>query len=376
MSLRLRPQVRQLQTLLIKPSGATCNLKCGYCFYKNKPGHHPKMSDAILERLIARALNKSSNRVSFVWQGGEPTLMGLPFFEKVVELQAKYGGGERVANGFQTNGLLINDKWASFLKKNFFLTGLSIDGPAHVHNRYRHLKTGAGSWALVCDGLKRLLDTGADVNSVSVVNDYSSKFPEETYNFLKATGITHMQFIPCVETNPANPGKAAGFSVSSKRYGDFLCRLFDCWVSDFKNGVPTCSIRNFDSVLHAYLGLEPPDCSLMESCGVYLTVESNGDVYSCDFFVEDQWRLGNLLKDDLIDLLNSKRQSRFANLKSNLPDPCKACSWLPICRGGCIKDRIRDPRDEGVNHFCDAYKRFFKHAHLSFIKLSEHIRHL
>ncbi len=363
----MREEKQILRDVLIKPAGPDCNLACTYCFYLEKgamfdESNVHRMSNDVLEALIKGVVGSAGEQVSFAWQGGEPTLMGVDFFQQVVDLQMRYGREQTVGNGLQTNGILIDQIWTGFLSRYQFLVGLSIDGPKHIHDHYRRTHGGRGTWQKVFDAGKRLMDANVATNALTVVNDYSSRFPEEIYEFHKSNGFAHMQFIPCVETDPANPEMAASFSVSSESLGTFLCRLFDVWLSDFKNGEPTTFIRFFDSLFYTYVGLTPPDCSLMKTCGNYVVVEHNGDVFSCDFFVEPEWKLGNVLKDNIADLLNSERQSRFGKIKAELPDACKSCLWLLKCYGGCPKDRISDSKEEGLNHFCRAYKMFFKHA--------------
>jgi len=184
-------------------------------------------------------------------------------------------------------------------------------------------------------------------------------------------GLTYQQYIPCVETDRLNPTQSASFSVSAEKYGEFLCGLFDLWMNDFKDNQPTTSIRLFESIFYRYLGLIPPECTLLEECGIYVVIEHNGDVFSCDFFVEPEWKLGNVMNGNLHEFLNSPRQKEFGKKKSSLPEPCVACEWLAYCRGGCTKDRIRDPRDNNLSHFCEAYKMFYAHAHERMTVLAE-----
>jgi uncharacterized protein len=358
---------KSLESILIKPAGPDCNLDCSYCFYLDRAGQFPAtkvhlMSETILEEVVRQVLQQGRQMVSFGWQGGEPTLAGLPFFEKAVGFQTKYGSGRSVGNGLQTNGILLDKAWADFLRKYNFLVGLSLDGPEHVHDHYRLFKGGQKSWAQVVDRAKMLLDSGVETNALAVVNDYSVQYPEEIYDFLKSLGLNYMQFIPCVETDPSDPGKAAPFTVSAEAYGRFLIRMYDRWRADFDGPVATTSIRFFDSVFHKYVGLNAPDCTLMQTCGVYVVAEHNGDIYSCDFFVEPQWKLGNIMEGQLTDMLNSPLQTKFGLWKQDLPQKCRECRWLKQCRGGCTKDRIRDPRDKNLNHFCEAYMMFFEHA--------------
>jgi uncharacterized protein len=342
-------------------------MACTYCFYLEKAELFDKsrmhrMSKDILKETIRQVMMQGAEEVSFGWQGGEPTLMGLPFFEKAVEFQKQYGRHQTVGNGLQTNGLLIDEAWADFLREYRFLVGLSIDGPKHVHDHYRRLTGGQPTWNKVVDKAKLLLDAGVEVNGLSVVNDYSVRFAEEIYDFHKSIGLHHMQFIPCVETDPEDDDRMASYSVSAEDYSRFLVTLFDLWLGDFVNGQLTTSIRYFESVFYTYVGLIPPMCTLFKECGNYVVVEHNGDVYACDFFVETEWRLGNVTEDRLIDFLNSPRQKAFGKQKSRLPNACKECQWLEHCRGGCTKDRLHNPEDRRQTYFCESYKVFFEHA--------------
>lgn len=358
---------KQPDFVLVKPAGPDCNMACKYCFYLEKAGLFSgskvhRMSEAVLEETIRQVMTQSGPHVSFGWQGGEPTLMGLPFLEEAVEFQKRYGCGQTVGNGLQTNGILIDDRWSRFLGKYNFLVGLSLDGPEHIHNHYRQMRSGKGSWSRVVDSARRMLDAGVAVNALTVVNDYSVQFPQEIYEFHKELGLTYMQFISCVEPDPEDHTRAASFSCSPEEYGNFLCILFDLWMDDFVDNTPITSIRYFDSVFHSYVDLVPPECTLLPACGVYVVVEHNGDVYSCDFFVEPEWKLGNVMEDHLTEMLNSERQSAFGQMKADITEPCRNCQWLKYCWGGCTKDRIRDPRDGGLNHFCQSYRMFFEYA--------------
>jgi serine-type anaerobic sulfatase-maturating enzyme len=370
-----------LNNILVKPAGPDCNMACRYCFYcdksnlfqtsDNKRLSKHRMTEEVLDEMIKQLMKQGASEVSVSWQGGEPTLMGISFFEKAIERMQRYGKGQEVGNGFQTNGILIDRKWARFFKKYNFLVGLSLDGPEHVHDKYRLLTGGSGTWSKVSDTAKLLMDEGVSVNALSVVNDYSVNYPKEIYQYLKDTGFTYMQFIPCVEpdsldpTDRTDPLSPAPFSVSPEPYGRFLCTLFDLWLSDFSDHLPTTSIRLFESLLYSYAGYEPPQCTLQEECGNYLVVEHNGDVYSCDFFVEPEWKLGNVMEDNLSVMLNSEKQLAFGRMKSQLVGQCINCKWLMYCRGGCTKDR-RLSEYKGASHFCDAYKLFFQHADRKF----------
>ena len=369
---------KKLNSLLIKPAGPDCNLGCQYCFYLKKSNLFPatrlhRMSLEILEETIRQAMSQGSPEIYFGWQGGEPTLMGLDFFRQAVFFQLKYGRNQVVTNGFQTNGLLINRDWAKFFHEFKFLVGLSLDGPRHIHDRYRQHSGGQGSWSEVVDKAKLLLDSEVATNALVVVNDYSARFPEEIYEFLKSLGLTYMQFIPCLEPDPNRSGQPADFSVTAEQYSNFLFKLFAIWKADFKNGQPLTYIRNFESLAFAYAGLTPPDCTLHKECGDYVVVEHNGDVYSCDFFVQPEWKLGNVLEKRIVDMLNSALQKKFGQRKSLLPEECKKCAWLLYCRGGCPKERGYQPHPE-KSFFCESYKQFLEQTGTFFTEITRNIK--
>ena len=358
---------KPLYSVLIKPAGPDCNMACGYCFYRHKASLWPdgkihRMSEAILEETVRQVMTQAGERVVFIWQGGEPTLMGLSFFKKVVELQMRFGGNQIVGNALQTNGLVLDESWVRFLKRYNFFVGLSLDGPRHVHDHYRLTASGQGTWSRTLEAAKILLEADVDTNALAVINDYSVQFPDDIHQFLKENGLRYMQFIPCVEPDPDDPSKPAYFTAPAEAFGQFLRRIFDLWLADFKNGVPTTSVRFFDTLLHIYTGNQPPECSQLSECGVYLVIEYDGGVYPCDFWVEPSWRLGSVASDKLVDLLNSDRQQAFGRMKASLPDECRDCRWLSVCRGGCTRHRLPIGRDNALNHFCRAYKVFFEHA--------------
>lgn len=317
------------------------------------------MNDDVLSTAMSQLMALPLSHLSVGWQGGEPTLMGLKFFETAVSYQQQFGRGQCVGNSLQTNGLLIDQTWAGFFSKYNFLIGLSLDGPAHVHDHYRTRQGGIGTWSQVVDSGMMMQDSGVMVNALCVVNNYSARFAHETYPLLKQLGYSYQQYIPCVEPSPLGTADASPFSVSSTAYGDFLITLFDLWIDDFRDGYPTISVRFFDALLNRYLHRTPSDCTLLASCGNYLVLEHNGDLFPCDFFVDVDYRLGNVLTHSLNAVYNSETMHAFGQRKNRLPEPCVSCDWRDYCRGGCPKDR---PLDDS-SYLCNAFKRFFSHAH-------------
>jgi uncharacterized protein len=363
MAIKFRP----LTSVLVKPSGPDCNLGCNYCFYLEKEKLFPetkihRMSSEIQEEMIRQLMQQSGNGVSIAWQGGEPALMGLDFYQRAIDLEMKYGHGQAVTNSFQTNGTLLDTTWAAFFKKYDWLVGLSLDGPQHIHDRYRMDKGDHPTWEKVEGVAKMLLSEGVAVNAMCCITSYSANFATEIYHYYKNLGLTWMQFIRIVETDKDDPSKAAPFSLSDEQYGRFLIQLFDLWINDYKDGQPTTSVRQFESVFYPYVGLEAPECTLLKECGNYVVIEHNGNVYSCDFFVEPHHRLGNIRHSKITDMLNSKKQDAFGKAKAVLPIKCKTCPWYTKCFGGCTKDRIKDPNDQRQPRFCRAYQMFFAHA--------------
>ena len=349
-------------SLLCKPVSAECNLACQYCFYRRVekiyPGSH-LMSDEVLEAVIKQFLGLGLAQSVFSWQGGEPTLAGLDFFQKVVRLQEKLGrGGQAVGNALQTNGILIDDDWARFLAKYNFLVGVSLDGPKEIHNKFRRSKGGQGSFDRVMAGISALRRHNVAFNILTLVTSANERRGRKVYRFLRENGSNFLQFIPCVEKAP-NGDSLASFSVTPERYGEFLCELFDEWVKDY----PKVSIRLFDSLLEYHLYGRMPLCVLGSSCDGYLLIEHNGDVYPCDFFVQKKWRLGNLLEEDLLSTFNSPRRGGFSKMKALVLEGCEGCQWRPVCYGGCLKDRERcgDPL-KVPSPLCPGYRKFFEHT--------------
>jgi len=362
------------KSLIIKPAGADCNFDCDYCFYLKKSELYPdvkkhQMSVDVLEEMIKQVMQSSGRQVGFIWQGGEPTLMGLDFFKKVVEFQQKYGKGQIVSNAFQTNGYLLNEDWARLFHQYKFLIGLSIDGEPPVHNRFRRTIGGGSTFEKIWQNMELLRRYDVDFNFLAMVNSESAKYPEKTFNFFLKNNIIYMQFIPIVEYD--NKGEIADFSVSASAYGDFLCRLFDLW---YNNGHPNTSVRDFDSLLHKEVRGRSTICIYDNRCGQHVVVEHNGDVYACDFFVEPEWKYGNLMETPIPELVLSEKCKEFTNLKMDLQQQCRNCKWLSYCYGGCRKFRGIKDDPEKKYYFCESYKTFFEYSIPKVKKLAKMIK--
>lgn len=374
--------------LMIKPAGSLCNLDCHYCYYLDKVaiygGREPKMSIDMLETVIREYINANEvDEVCFNWHGGEPLVMGLDFYRKAVEFEQKYCGNKRVRNTIQTNGTLLTPEWASFLKENGFLVGISVDGAGAVHDRYRRDKAGMPTLDRVVRGIELLYRAGVEYNTMTTVNKASEGHGLETYNFMKSLGSRYMQFMPVVEHikypsgSDGKPNKSARpfivdpseedarlapWSVSPIAYGKFMCEIFDHWV---RSDVGSYYVNLFDCTLAGWVGATPGTCAYAETCGGNSIIEHNGDVYCCDHFVYPKYRLGNIATDSLASMMDSPKQVSFGIGKRNgLPRACLRCQWFKACHGECPKHRfnVNENGETGLNVLCDGLRLFFSHV--------------
>ena len=386
--------------LLIKPIGAACNLSCQYCFYREKldtlPAEGaPRMSAAMLEEMIRQYLAASdAPEVTFAWQGGESTLLGVEFFRQAVECQRKYANGRRILNTLQTNGTLLDDAWGEFLAHHRFLVGLSLDGPAALHDAHRQDPQGRPTFDAVMRGLGVLKKHGVEFNTLTVVSRRNSRQPLGVYQFLKAVGSRFCQFIPLVERQAGPEAQAAGlalamppgparansatpvtdWSVEPCQYGEFLVAIFDEWV---RQDVGRVFVQLFDVALSNWMGLGSSLCLFGETCGRGPVLEHNGDVFACDHYVYPSYRLGNIMNRPLGELVQVPDQRRFGLHKSeSLPVCCRRCDVLFACRGECPKHRFqKSPGGQpGLNYLCRAYQRFFRHIDTHMKTMSQLLR--
>lgn len=398
--------------VLANPIGPACNLACEYCYYLDTAEDFPtgtdfRMSEETLEQYIRSYLSAHPGPVvPFAWQGGEPTLRGIEFFRRVVELQQEHApDGIGVQNMLQTNGTRLTDEWCSFLREEEFLVGISIDGPADLHNEFRRTATGGATHSDVMAGLELLKQHGVDYNVLCVVNRVNAREPERVYNFYRDNDIEWLQFIPCVE--PTADGESAPSlreddvptpepptwvqsalaesvggemnqavvleearnhgvterSVDPAQWGGFLTTIFEEWV---RTDIGRRSIQLFDDCIARMLGHEASLCVHTETCGGQIAIEHDGSVYSCDHFVEPGYQLGNIHDDSLERLVESDQLERFGRYKRDgLPDRCRSCPVRQYCHGGCPKDRhLTSPNGElGLNYLCAGYSQFFGHVH-------------
>jgi uncharacterized protein len=309
---------------------------------------------------------------AFGWQGGEPTLMGLPFFEKVIELQKRHGPrGAVVANGLQTNATLIDDEFAKHFAKYHYLLGISLDGPAEIHNKYRNNAAGRGSHADVLRGIEACKRHGAEFNILVLVSQANVHRVKEVYNYLTDLGFFYHQYIPCVEFD--DKGNLLPFSINGDEWGQFLCGLYDEW---YKKDTRKVSIRYFDSLLSYQVDGIRNICHMGDNCCQYFVVEHNGDIYPCDFFVERDLRIGNVLENDWNETLQSENYLSFGRQKRQWADVCNSCEYLRYCAGDCLKHRLPAPSSSAdtLSVLCRGYKMFLSHALPGFRELSEIIK--
>ena len=369
--------------IMVKPFGPVCNLDCSYCYYLEKEKMYDtserfRMSEQVLEKFIDEYIaSQNVPVVQFVWHGGEPTMLGMDFYKKALDLQNQYSRGKTIENVLQTNGTLLNDDWCRFFRDNHFLIGISIDGPEHIHDRYRLNKAGKSSFAQVMKGLELLVKHQVEFNTLSVVNDYNAQYPLETYRFLKSTGSRYMQFTPIVERiathvsenamhllsgSDQTENRLAPWSVKAMDYGRFLCEIFDDWVL---HDVGTYFVPTFDSILANWMGSMTSICVHAETCGHAGAIEHNGDLFACDHYVFPEYKLGNILANSLVSTMYSPRQIEFGQAKRNsLPQYCRECDYLFACNGECPKNRIiKTPAGEtGLNYLCSGLKLFYTYV--------------
>ncbi len=373
--------------ILAKPSGPICNLNCHYCFYTEKeslfePKSSFRMSEETLENFIKNYIQAQDvNEIPFVWQGGEPTLLGLNFYKKAVELQKKYANGKTITNSLQTNGTLLTEEWFPFLSEKNFLVGLSLDGPEEIHNKFRVDRGDKPTFHKVLASLHKLQEYQIQYNVLTCVTNESSNYPLEIYQFFKNEGVEYIQFIPIVEREANEQAKElrlrhatpastrdeevqlAPWSVNPRKYGDFLIAIFDEWV---RHDVGRVNVMNFESSLVAWMGLPATVCIFSETCGKAAIIEHNGDVYSCDHYMYPDYKLGNIQSQTFKEMMDSAQQYQFGQAKkTTLPQYCQNCEVKFACNGECPKHRFLTTPDgePGLNYLCEGYKKYFHHIH-------------
>ena len=363
-------------SLLIKPASSDCNLRCRYCFYLGTCKFYPetgrrRMGVATLDRTIASYMATPQPVHTFGWQGGEPTLMGVDFYRRAVGMQAAYAQpGTRIANGLQTNGTLLDDEFAAFLAEYRFLVGVSLDGPATLHDAERRTAGGRGSHGMALAGIECLRRNRVEFNILTLVNRTNVSKPVEVYDYLVEQGFFYHQYVECVEFAP--DGTPQPFAITGRAWGDFLCRIFDRWYSRDTRKV---SVRLFDTVLAGIVDGVSTICMSGEDCRKYFVVEYNGDVYPCDFHVRPSWKLGNVTTDGWTTLQQLPAYGAFGERKRKWNTKCAGCEFLPFCKGDCPKNRggpeNRDPAR--LSHLCEGWRQFYQYTLPRFQELAEDI---
>ena len=394
---------------MAKPSGAECNIDCDYCFYLHKSDlleqpKHARMDASMLEQFVRQYIeSQTGEQVVFSWQGGEPTLMGLPFYQEVVKLQKRYAKpNQKIENDLQTNGLALDAEWVSFLKKHEFHVGLSIDGPRELHDLYRKTNNGKPTFDFVMGAAKRLVDADVSFAALCVVNRSNALHPKEVYRFLAdEVGTWRVQFNAAVEpksfkqdapgkmdfsTAPlqdaprAKPGHplsiVTDWSVDPDDYGRFLSGVWDEWLA---NDFGRIHVNLFETAIAQAAGMPAQTCTQAEFCGKGLALEHNGDAYSCDHFVYPEYKLGNITQIHLGDLAFSAEQEKFGMDKRNtLPKQCRECDYLKLCWGECPKNRLIKTRtgEPGLNYLCSGLYSFYEHIGPDIVRILRHLGHL
>ena len=348
--------------LLIKPASGLCNMECDYCFYcdetqKRKQASYGLMSKETLENVIRKAFSYAEQSVGIAFQGGEPTLCGIDFFEEAVRLVKQYNVNNlKIEFALQTNGYAITEEWCEFFKKNHFLVGLSVDGTEATHDKYRHNKNGEGTYQKVLQAARLMKKNGVEFNILTVVNKETAENIDSIYKEYKRNGWEYLQFIACLDPIGEIRGQRE-YSLTPKAYGEFLVRLFHLWYKDWKRGKQPY-IRQFENYIGILLKYEPESCEQRGVCGIQNVVEADGGVYPCDFYVLDDFKLGNLNQDTMGKIQERRSEIGFIERSQNHSEDCRQCRWFSLCRGGCY--RCRDGMED--NYFCESYRMLFENC--------------
>ena len=371
--------------ILIKPASGRCNIACRYCFYRDVADHRETddfgiMDDAVAALLVERAFELDAAAIGFGFQGGEPTVAGLPFFRRFVAMVRERAAAlasaqpgkpvPRIEFSMQTNGVAITPEWAGFLKEEGFLLGVSLDGPRLLHDAYRVRRDGTGTHEAVLRGIGLLRDAGVPMNALCVVDEATADNAAAVYRFLRGRGFDWMQFIPCLDPLGEVPG-GRPWSLTPAAYGRFLKEIFDLRYRDWKAGIPV-NVRWVDNLVSMAMGYPPEICGMTGVCAVNWTVEADGSVYPCDFYVNEEWKLGDLRHDSFESMRQGAAARRFVETSRHMDPACATCRAYPLCRGGCRRDR--EPFADGaptLNRYCDAYRDFFSHAGDRILEMAE-----
>ena len=351
-------------SVLIKPASGICNMKCDYCFYcdeakKRITKSYGFMTERTLKNVIRKTMLHADGMISYVFQGGEPTLRGLEFFEKVIEYQKQYNKNRvYVSNAIQTNGYALNEEWAKFFKENHFLVGFSLDGTKENHDLYRHNTEGEGTYDRILKSINLMDAYGVDYNILTVVTKDTAEHISEIYKEYQTRGWDYQQYIACLDPLGEERGKNP-YALTPVQYGSFLIELFQIWYEDWKKKKQPY-IRQFDNYIGILMGYQPESCDQRGSCGIQTVVEADGSVYPCDFYMLDEYYLGNLNEHRIEDIERMRKEIEFIERSGKVSEECRKCQYYRICRGGCQRNRERNSYSgEYENYFCSGYKMFF-----------------
>jgi uncharacterized protein len=366
-------------SVLIKPASSKCNLKCQYCFYHDVSNRRAVadfgfMSPETIETIIRKVLQFASGYATFSFQGGEPTLCGIDFFESVIRLQNKFNVNHvRINNCLQTNGLLVDSQWADFLHNHNFLVGLSLDGPQSFHDRHRVDAQGKGTWERVMQTSLLFNEYKVEYNILFVVTKLSARHPDELYNFFKRHNFNFLQFMPCIDPENNQRGRYP-YSLEPPHFTFFLKHFFDQWFTDFMSGREV-SVRYFDNLVRMAAGMPHEMCSLLGACQCQFVFEADGSVYPCDFYVTDEWKLGSIHENELTGLYESANSRRFRQSSLSTASICRDCKWKFLCRGGCRRDR-ENPLSKELerNYYCESYAAFLPLTYPRLIDVARYVQ--
>lgn len=354
-------------SVLIKPASGQCNMSCDYCFYCDEMHNRSQqtygfMTEQTLKNVIRRTLLNAEGAAVYAFQGGEPTLCGVDFFQRAVAFQKQYNKNKvRIQNAFQTNGILIQEEWCRFFRENHVLVGLSVDGTERIHDSLRHTKGGGGTFAQVCRAAKWMDDFEVEYNILTVVTEEVASNTRQIYEEYRRRGWRYQQYIACLDPLGEPQGRQA-YSVSAKRYGRFLTELFDLWYADWKKGRQPY-IRQFENYVGLAAGYMAECCDQRGTCGIQYVVEADGSVYPCDFYVLDEYRLGNFNVDHLAQIDQRRKETGFIERSVRLDAQCTACPYYRLCRGGCQRNRDIRPGGGFRSRLCEGYRFFFEHCY-------------
>lgn len=354
-------------SVMIKPASGRCNLQCAYCFYEDESrcrttADYGLMSKEVAEHIVQKTVQTADECCSFVFQGGEPTLAGLDFFREFVALVKKHAPSDLKINyALQTNGVLIDGAWAEFFAQNHVLVGLSLDGDKECHDCFRRDKKGQGSFARAFNTVQILRDYRVEFNILTVVTKLLAEKIDRVFSFYIENNFQYQQYVPCMDGLQGRRG-GKSYSISPIQYGQFLIRLFELWYRELKRG-EYYSIRYFDNIVRMAWGGAPEQCSLVGRCGVQYVIEADGSVFPCDFYALDNYLMGNIVEYDFAQLDHMREQKEFIKQSVSIPEKCRDCQWLPLCRNGCRRDRWDVGSKKGLNYYCEGYRMFFEYAY-------------